>query len=184
LTAQATTATLKTRRVPKPLTRRDFFSDLTTAVQTALAGRDERELTAHQTMNLLKLHYGANYRVHYEVWISTDKGHVELGLHFEDGPASTERLLRHFDACIVELKHELGPAAELERWTQSWGHLFELHPLEPLSAVFAARLGERVARYIDVLQPLLDEAYERGLVPHEPHPSTFHQRFRDRRGRG
>jgi hypothetical protein len=184
LTAQASTTALTARRLPKPLTRRDFFSDLTAAVQTTLASRDERELTAHQTMNLLKLHYGANYRVHYEVWISTDKGHVELGLHFEDGPASTERLLRHFDACIIELKHELGPDAELERWTQSWGHLFELHPLEPLSASFAARLGERVARYIDVLQPLLDEAYERGLVPREPHPSTFHQRFRDRRGRG
>ena len=177
-------ATTQPHPLKSSLTRRDFFSDLTAAVNAARAGRDERELAARQTMNLLKLHYGANYRVHYEVWISTEKGHVELGLHFEDGPTSTELLLRHFDACILELKHELGPEVELERWTQSWGHLFELHPLEPLHAAFVARLAERLARYIDVLQPLLDEAYDAGLVPREPHPSTFHQRFRDRRGRG
>jgi hypothetical protein len=181
-TLQTSTRKLASRRPPATLTRRDFFSELVAAVTPVCAARDERELSARQTMNLLKLHYGANYRVHYEVWISAEKGHVELGLHFEDGPASTERLLRHFDACILELKHELGPTVELERWTQSWGHLFELHPLEPLSVAFAARLAERVARFIDVLQPLLDEAYAAGLVPREPHASTFHQRFRDRRG--
>ena len=165
------------------LTRRDFFSDLASAARRAAGAHDPREPTARQTMNLLKLHYGANYRVHYEVWICAEKGHVELGLHFEDGPVSTERLLRHFDAYILEIKDELGAQAELERWTQSWGHLFELCPLEPLTPAFVARLAERLARYIQVLQPLLDEAYARQLVPADPRPSTFHERFRDRRGR-
>jgi hypothetical protein len=162
------------------LTRRDFFSDLAETVRRVLPA-ERGELEVRQTMNLLKLSYGANYRVHYEAWINAEKRHVEIGLHFEDGPASTERLLRHFDTYILEIKHELGPGAELERWTQSWGHLFELHPLEPLTPAYVARLAERLLAYITLLQPLLDEAYEAGLVPKTPHPSTFHERFR--RGR-
>lgn len=170
----------KTPTASSTLTRRDFFLDLAEAVRRSLP--PDRTLDARQTMNLLKLHYGANYRIHYEAWISTEKGHVEIGLHFEDGPASTERLLRHFDTCILEIKHDLGTEAELERWTQSWGHLFELHPLEPLTSDFVERLAARLVRYVEVLQPLLDEAFEIGLAPTTPHPSTFHERFR-RRGR-
>lgn len=161
------------------MTRRDFFSDLVEVVRRDLPV-ERHEFDLRQTMNLLKLHYGANYRVHYEVWISSEQQQVEVGLHFEDGPASTELLLAHFDASILEIKHELGVQAELERWTRSWGHLFELQPLEPLTTPFAERLAERLVRYIIVLQPLLDDAYERGLVPRTPHPSTFHQRFRNR----
>lgn len=169
-----------TQAKPRSLTRREFFRDVADAVRSALPP-DSRQLETRQTMNLLKLHYGANYRVHYEAWISAERGWLELGLHFEDGPASTERLLAHFDRHILEIKHELGPEAELERWTQSWGHLFELHPLEPLTPAFAARIGTRLARYITLLQPLLDEAYAAGLVPTTPRPSTFHERFRARR---
>ncbi len=171
---------MASRRPAGAMTRRDFFSDLIEIVRRDLAV-DRREFEVRQTMNLLKLHYGANYRVHYEVWISSEQQQVEVGLHFEDGPASTERLLAHFDATILEIKHELGVQAELERWTRSWGHLFELHPLEPLTTPFAERLAERLILYINVLQPLLDDAYERGLVPRTPHPSTFSQRFRNRR---
>jgi hypothetical protein len=162
------------------LTRRDFFGALVDATRQLLPS-ERQAFESRQTMNLLKVHYGANYRVHYEVWINTEKGYVELGLHFEDGPASTARLLAHFDACILEIKHELGVEAELERWTQSWGHLYELAPLEPLSDLFAERLALRLVRYIAVLQPILDEAYDLGLVPSTPHPSTFHERFRGRR---
>jgi hypothetical protein len=169
------------QNVKSTLTRRDFFGDIADETRRLLP-LERQGFEARQTMNLLKVHYGANYRIHYEVWINTEKGYVELGLHFEDGPASTERLLRHFDSCILEIKDELGTSVELERWTQSWGHLFELHPLEPLSAALVSRLAARLVRYIEVLQPILDEAYELGLAPLQPHPSTFHERFR-RRGR-
>ncbi len=101
-----------------PLTRREFFTDIAESVRASLP-TDERALETRQTMNLLKLHYGANYRVHYEAWIAAERGWLELGLHFEDGPGSTQRLLAYFDRYIVEIKHELGAEAELERWTQS-----------------------------------------------------------------
>ena len=165
------------------LTRRDFFGDLLEAVRRSLPP-ERQEFEARQTMNLLKISYGANYRIHYEAWINAEKGLVELGLHFEDGPASTERLLRHFETCIFELKDLLGAQTELERWTQSWGHIFELHLVEPLTLSFAERLAARLALQIVVLQPILDEAYDLGLAPRTPRPSTFHERFRGRRGRG
>jgi hypothetical protein len=174
----ASTTTLKTN-ARATLTRRDFFAGIAEATQRLLPV-ERQSFEQRATMNLLKVHYGANYRIHYEVWINTDKGYVELGLHFEDGPASTERLLRHFDTCILEIKDELGTQVELERWTQSWGHLFELHSLAPLDQAFVTRLAERLARFITLLQPILDEAYELGLAPMQPHPSTFHDRFRHR----
>ena len=161
------------------LGRREFFAELAESVRRSLP-EDCQGLEIRQTMNLLKLHYGANYRVHYEAWINTEKGYLELGLHFEDGPASTERLLRYFDAFILEIKDELGVEAELERWTQSWGHLYELHPLEPLTDAFIERVSARLVRYITILQPILDDAYDIGLVPKTPHPSTFRDRFRNR----
>ncbi len=171
------------RKTAGTLTRRDFFGDLADAARRQLP-LERQGFETRQTMNLLKVHYGANYRIHYEVWINAERGLVEVGLHFEDGPASTERLLAHFDAAILEIKHELGAQVELERWTRSWGHLFELHEVEPLTVAFAERLAGRLVRFIDVLQPLLDEGYERGLAPRTPHPSTFHERFRGRGRRG
>lgn len=161
--------------------RREFFGLVVETVLAALPA--ERQNVAHrQTMNLLKMHWGANYRVHYEAMIDSERGWLEVGLHFEDGPASTERLLRYFDTYVLEIKHRLGIEVELERWTLSWGHCYELLPLEPLSADFARMVAARLLAFMHLLQPLLDDAYELGLVPREPHPSTFHQRFRDRRG--
>lgn len=172
----------RSRKPKAALTRREFFTALDEQVR-ALLPEEWRHFESRQTMNLMKVHYGANYRIHYEVNINTEKQYVELGLHFEDGPASTERLLHYFDRYILEIKDLLGTEVELERWTQSWGHLFELHPLEPLSDSFANQLAARLARHIGLLQPILDEAYELGLAPKQPHASTFHERFR-RRGRG
>jgi hypothetical protein len=177
----ATRAAAKPAAKSATLTRRDFFSDLLEAVRNGLPA-ERQQFEARQTMNLLKISYGANYRIHYEAWINAERGHVELGLHFEDGPASTERLLRHFEANILELKDVLGAGIELERWTQSWGHIFELHPVEPLTPIFAERLAARLALQIIVLQPILDEAYELGLAPRTPRPSTFHERYRRRAG--
>lgn len=171
-TAQATSASKRAA-----LKRREFFAEITDALNDRLpAGM--QSFNSRYTMNLLKIHYGENYRIHYEVWINTDTGFVELGLHFEDGPESTSRLLSHFDRHIVEIKHELGIHCELERWTKSWGHLYETHPIRPLTDDFVEEIADRLVRMIDVLQPILDDAYNAGLAPTTPRPSTFRRRFR------
>ena len=173
----AVRATTKTRARATTLTRREFFEDLTHAIRRGLPA-EMQDFNARQTMNLLKIHYGANYRIHFEVWINTDTGFVEMGLHFEDG---TSRLLEHFDQHIIEIKHELGEHCELERWTKSWGHFYETHPIQPLTDAFIDKLAARMVQMIEILQPILDTAYEEGLAPTTPRPSTFRRRFRGRR---
>jgi hypothetical protein len=159
------------------LRRREFFDEIVDTVQERLPAGMQK-FNHRQTMNLLKVHYGANYRVHYEVSFITEIGLIEVGLHFEDGPESTTRLLQHFDQYIVEIKHLLGQQCELERWTKSWGHLYEVYPIGPLTPAFARQLAGRLALMIETLQPILDDAYDLGLVSHTPRPSTFRPRFR------
>ncbi len=141
------------------LTRRDFFHDVADALRQSLP-EPLRGFEFWTGAENFKLNYGRP-RVHYEIWTNGRDRHIEVGLHFEDGPESTERLLRFFDARIVEIKHELGPAVELERWTNSWGHLFRLIPYQPLTDELTAEVSQELTRMICVLQPLLDEALPR-----------------------
>ncbi len=135
------------------LRRRDFFEDIVAHLRPNLPV--ELQTFQHSlNASLLKVYYG-NERVHYEVWTNSHTRSIEVGLHFEDGPISTAAYLAHFDAHIVELKHLLGPQLELERWTSSWGHLFELMPLTALDAHLALYTAGRLEAMIRVLQPLV-----------------------------
>src|SRR5215207_9657876 len=141
---------------PSNLKRRDFFAAIVADAQVHLPPELAR---FHHRVNpmLLKLDYG-NDRVHYEVWADGARGRTEIGLHFEDGPASTMAYLAFFDQRIVEIKHLLGPQIELERWTTSWGHLFESEQLGRLDRGFAETVARRLAAQIATLQPMVEEA--------------------------
>lgn len=141
---------------PGAMTRRRFFDEVVGLMRPDLAaGLGEPRHSANPMQ--MKIHFG-NERIHYEVWPDSQRGHVEVGLHFEDGPISTAAYLAYFDARIVEIKHTLGPSVELERWTVSWGHLFEIVPLIPLDRQFAREIAGRLAAQISLLQPMIDEA--------------------------
>ncbi len=136
--------------------RRDFFDESVERLRPLL----RPELAGFRPKTnpmLLKLDFG-NERVHYEVAPDGGRGQLEVGLHFEDGPVSTAAYLAWFGRHIVELKHELGAEVELERWTASWGRVYELHPLGRLDAAAAARTAGRLAAFIGALQPLVDAA--------------------------
>ena len=134
------------------LTRRTFFDRVIAGVRSGVSP-DLRDFQARPHGHLLKIHYH-NERVHYEVWPDSHRGTIEIGLHFEDGPASTAAYLRYFDARIVELKHLLGADLELERWTVSWGHIYYLIPLAPLDGAKARESAGLLSRLIDVLEPM------------------------------
>jgi hypothetical protein len=141
---------------PSGLNRRDFFAVIVADARANLPPELARFRHRANPM-LLKLDYG-NDRVHYEVWTDGARGRVEIGLHFEDGPASTMAYLAFFDQRIVEIKHLLGPQIELERWTTSWGHLFESERLDRLDRRFAEAVARRLAAQIAILQPMVEEA--------------------------
>lgn len=150
------------------LTRRDFFDAVVDRLRTELPA-DRRDFGHHANPLLLKVDFG-NRRVHYEVWCDGERQLLGLGLHFEDGPVSTAAYLAYFDRLIVELKHELGPTIELERWTASWGHIYEHWPLTALTEPLAERVARRLARLIATLQPLVEAADippERSALPAE-----------------
>jgi hypothetical protein len=138
------------------ITRREFFAAVRDRLQIRLPSEFQniRFQTSHRQMKL----YYAHYKLHYEVWTNGRDQHIEIGLHFENGPESTERLIQYFDQYILEIKHELGPQVELERWTNSWGRIFRLLPYQPLTEELAVDVGDRLRDMIVVLQPLLDDA--------------------------
>ena len=138
------------------MSRRDFFDDMVERLRPRLPA-DLVGFRSKANPILLKLDFG-NERVHYEVAPDGARGHIEVGLHFEDGPVSTAAYLAWFDRHIVELKHGLGAEVELERWTGSWGRLYELHPLGRLDAAEAERIATRLAAFIVALQPLVEAA--------------------------
>ncbi|HZG66386.1 MAG TPA: hypothetical protein VEZ12_06560 [Herpetosiphonaceae bacterium] len=157
------------------LTRRDFFAVIVADARAALPA-ELADFHHRANSMLLKLDYGHD-RIHYEVWADGLRGRLEIGLHFEDGQTSTAAYLAYFDARIVEIKHLLGPQIELERWTASWGHLFESEPLARLDRHFAEIVARRLAAQIAVLQPMVEEA----AVPREVRDATPESRGRWRR---
>jgi hypothetical protein len=138
------------------LNRGQFFDRVTKSVRSELPPPLSAFRHRSNSM-LLKIDYG-NERIHFEVWVDSLRDRIEIGLHFEDGPLSTVAYLAFFDSRIVEIKHHLGARFELERWTPSWGHLFESVPLAPLEPTFADLTARRLAAQIALLQPMVEEA--------------------------
>jgi hypothetical protein len=136
--------------------RKAFFSGIVRSLKRDLPS-DLRSFRNRGDFNLMKVWYD-HYRVHYEVVLDQQIGKIEIGLHFEDGPASSMAFLSLLDRRILEIKHQLGPEIELERWTQSWARLYELHPLVELGPDVTERAAIRLGSFISLLQPIVRTA--------------------------
>lgn len=97
-------------------------------------------------------------RQHYEVWYHGRSQRVEVGLHLEADAATNQRLLAYLDGHLLPIKAALGAQAELEPWDRGWVRLYETLPAERLDETLAERVATRLAAYVAVLQPLLDDA--------------------------
>jgi hypothetical protein len=150
-------------------TRDAFFARVTTQLRSQLPA-EYASFTARPMFNLMKIAFD-NERVHYEVAFDNVRRSLEIALHFEDGPVSTVAYLRYMDQRIVELKHVMGHEIELERWTLTWGRIYEIWPLESLDRPVADRVATRLTTYITTLQPLVlasGIAPERSAQPAQP----------------
>lgn len=136
--------------------RRRFFDGIVKSCRQSLPG-DLRKFTHSGSFNLMKIWYGYQ-RIHFEVVLDQQINRIEIGLHFEDGPASTIAYLDLLDQRILELKEIFGYQMELERWTQSWGRIYELHPLTELTPDVIATVAARVDLYIRTLWPIVESA--------------------------
>ena len=96
--------------------------------------------------------------VHYEVWVQRKARRIELGLHFECERDESYRWAEVLAPRAIEIQAQLGQNVELEEWTKSWTRLHEtLHLESDLSEALAADVAQRLARYIEVLEPILKE---------------------------
>ncbi len=103
---------------------------------------------------LVQLFFGSP-AIHFEAWLLKRMGCIEIGLHFESRKRTVnERWFRLFDRYLIEVKAELGPGVELERWDKGWAKIYETVPLAPLDEALLDKVADRLARMISVLQPI------------------------------
>ncbi len=106
---------------------------------------------------MLQVYYD-DYYVHYEASALKKLNVFEVGLHFERrGRELNDALMRHFMGCVFEIKAELGPQVEFEKWDKGWSKIYETLPLALYDEDYLARVAERMAKMIVCLQPILDE---------------------------
>lgn len=141
------------------------IKDFLLLVQDSLAPRLSKPLRAYewrQRWSLLQIYYDKPV-VHYEVWVQRKKGLIELGLHFEGEQEESYRWAEALAPRALEIQSQLGPDVELEEWTQSWTRLHEVRHIEhDLSDALAEQTAERLAQFIEVLEPIVAE--ERAAV--------------------
>jgi hypothetical protein len=140
---------------------RDFLH----AVYDALGSRLPEPLREHHwrvRWSLLQVYF-ETASVHYEVWVQKKYHRVEIGLHFEGERDENYRWAEALAPHALEIQAQLGPSVELEEWTQVWTRLHETVEFEgKLSEALAAEIAERLARFIEVLEPIRER--ERAAV--------------------
>ena len=144
---------------------------------SAIKGIDGEKPQTRLRSSLVQLYYESQAQ-HYEVWLRSSAGLLELGLHFE-GPVEENR--RRID-CLIESMPEivggLGPQVDLEEWTATWSRLHEVQPLPTFDEASALELGQRVAAYVTILEPIVRPL---GPMPAAPPASHSDGKWRHRR---
>lgn len=105
---------------------------------------------------MVKLWFG-NKDLHYELGVYARRKVIEVGLHFESDPLTNQVLLGAFKARAKTVAKRL-PDARIEAWDKGWARVWEPIPLQPLDARFSAQVTGTLARYVRVLEPLLEDA--------------------------
>lgn len=140
------------------LTTADFLGQLASRVRDRLpAGLADFE--TRRGPALVKVFYG-DPAVHYEAWLHRARGRLELGLHFERRDAAANaRDLARLGADLLFLKFAIGAGIEAEPWDKGWTRIYEVVPLQPLSAAYVDQIADRWARLIEILEPLRREEH-------------------------
>jgi len=106
------------------------------------------------TSYMVKLWFG-NKDLHYECGVYLHRKVIELGLHFESDPTTNLQLLGAFRARSKTIARRL-PTARIEAWDKGWTRVWEPIELAPFEPKFSAQVAKRFARYVRVLEPILE----------------------------
>ena len=105
---------------------------------------------------MVKLWFG-NKDLHYELGVYHSRKVVELGLHFESDALTNQLLLGALKGHAKTIAKKL-PEAHIEAWDKGWARVWEPIPLERFDEPYGARLTKTVARYVRVLEPILEDS--------------------------
>ena len=131
-----------------------FCKGLPRAVAEQLG--DEAAPHSSATGWMVKLWFG-NKDLHYECGVYLRRKVVELGLHFESDAFTNQLLLGAIRVRARSIAKRL-PSARIETWDKGWARVWEPVALEPFDERYSARLTKTLARYIRVLEPVLEDA--------------------------
>lgn len=103
---------------------------------------------------LVQFHFG-ELRLHYEVSKAARRDGWELGFHCEARDKNLNRfLLDGFRRHLFEIKDTLGESIEAEMWDRGWTKVYEVVSEEPLTGIYQARVGKRLAEIITCIHPI------------------------------
>lgn len=99
----------------------------------------------------------------YKVAVQRKQRAIEIGLYLDAGREANQRWMQALGEHDVAIRAQLGPGVELEQWTKDAVRLHESRPVagpdwspkRDLTEALANEIAERLARYVEVLQPLL-----------------------------
>jgi len=137
----------------------EFFRALPANIKPRLPRKLQKYHTRLRNW-MLQVYYG-EYAVHYEASAYQRLNLFEVGLHFERrGRDHNDVLMQQFLPYVFEIKAELGPQVEFERWDKGWSKIYETLPIAAYDEEYLVRVAERMARLIACLQPLLERIEE------------------------
>jgi hypothetical protein len=105
---------------------------------------------------MVKVWFG-NKDLHYECGVYFRRKVVELGLHFESDAFTNQLLLGAIRVRAKTIAKKL-PEARIESWDKGWARVWEPVPLETFDQRFSERITKTLARYVRVLEPILEDA--------------------------
>ena len=144
-----------------------FLEDVYELVEARL-GRRFPKRRWERRPSMIQLYFD-DLSVHYEASVRRKTRSIEVGLHFEGERERNEHWADLLAERLVEIQSQLGPTAELEQWTRKWTRLHEQHvvnkdewkPKRDLTHELAQRIAERLARYVEVLEPIVSRERRR-----------------------